>query len=135
MFPTEIHILLVDKDLKSSENIKKVLEEIRLPDHTIYVTLAHNVQEAIRIASQILPQLIITEIDLGSTKDGIEMIQEINQTLLSPVIYYTYLYNRDLLARARNTPMINFLIKSKIGKFEELKFAVELGLLEWQKSS
>jgi len=28
--------------------------------------------------------------------------------------------------------MVNYMIKSTIGNFEELKFAVELSLMEWQ---
>ena len=135
MHPTIINILLVDKDLKILERVKKLLEGIELEGLEIRATIAKNVKEGIELANEILPQLIITEIDLDETRDGIEMIQEINDNILSPVIYFSGLYNRELLSRAHSTPMVNYMIKSKIGNFEELKFAVELSLLEWQKGA
>jgi len=87
MHPTTINILLVDQDLKTLERIKKLLEGIELSSHEILISLAQTPQEAIQMAMDILPQLIITDIDLGGKMDGIDMVLEMNQSILSPVIF------------------------------------------------
>ncbi len=83
-------------------------------------------EEAIRAAIELRPDLVLMDIVLEGTVDGIEAAREIINTLDIPVIYLTAYGDDDTIERVNTTDISGFILKPL--KPNQLKPALEIAL-------
>lgn len=83
-------------------------------------------EEAVRLAADLCPSLILMDINLGAGMDGIQAASTINKRSHIPVVYLTAHSDEATLERAKLTEPHGYILKP----FEEtdLKTAIEIGL-------
>lgn len=93
-----------------------------------YEVVAHatNGADALRLAGEHKPDLILMDIMIDGDMDGIATAQAIQKTLFVPVVYLTAYADDDTLSRAKTTGPFGYIIKP----FEdrELKLTIEMAL-------
>jgi PAS domain S-box-containing protein len=87
-------------------------------------------EEAIRLATELRPDLVLMDIRLAGAMDGVTAAQEIRNRLQLPVIYLTAYADEETLRRARVTEPLGYILKP----FEEreLRTAIEMALYKHQ---
>jgi PAS domain S-box-containing protein len=88
--------------------------------------IASSGEEAINQAVKISPDLVLMDIKLKGTMDGIEAAQEIHRHLDIPIIYLTAYADENTLARAKITEPFSYLLKPF--KERELQTNIEITL-------
>lgn len=83
-------------------------------------------EEALRIAGEARPDLVLMDIVLAGEIDGIETADRIRSFLDAPIIYLTAHATKSLLDRAQETEPYSYLLKPC--RKEELKAAVHIAL-------
>ena len=102
------------------------LAKFGLEKHGYDILTATNGQDAIDMARDKKPDLVLMDIMLKDKMDGIEAAGQIHSRFGIPVIYLTAHTDDEKLARAKVTTPFGYVAKP----FEdrELKFAIEIGL-------
>ncbi|WP_419764704.1 MAG: response regulator [Arcobacter sp.] len=85
-----------------------------------------NYDDAIKSVKYDRPDIILMDINLGKSKDGIEVVEEIQTFENIPIIYITAFSDEDTISRAIKTNPVSYLLKPF--KREELKSNIMLGL-------
>lgn len=118
----DVKILVVEDEAIVALEIQNTLER----NGYQVVGLANSGEEAIRRATEALPDLILMDIRIKGTMDGIEAANHIRATLHIPVIFLTAHAEDDSLQRAKQTQPYGYILKP----FQErdLKVAVEIAL-------
>lgn len=114
-------ILVVEDEAITAFDIKVTLEEMGFET----VLTAARGEDAIQIAKELKPDLILMDIYLKDELDGIDVATEI-QHIDIPVIFLTAFTNEGIYKRAKLTNPYGFI--SKPIKKGELKAAIEIGL-------
>jgi signal transduction histidine kinase len=83
-------------------------------------------EEAIRLAAGAPPDLVLMDIVLKGSMDGIETAAHIRGRFGTPIIFLTAWADADILARARTTMPYGYLVKPVEDR--ELKAAVEIAI-------
>ncbi|MEH1819194.1 MAG: response regulator [Nostoc sp.] len=94
----------------------------------IVPAIASSGEEAINKALEISPDLVLMDIKLKGSMDGIEAAQEIYKHLDIPVIYLTAYADDNTLARAKITEPFGYLLKPF--KEKELQTNIEITLIK-----
>jgi diguanylate cyclase (GGDEF)-like protein/PAS domain S-box-containing protein len=119
-------IMLVEDEHIVAMDVQQRLETLG------YEVVAHATsgKEAIEYARETRPNLILMDIKIRGTQDGIETAAQIRQTQDIPVIYVTAFADEATLKRARLTEAFGYLIKP----FEdrELRSAIEIAIYKHQ---
>ncbi|MBN2736745.1 MAG: response regulator [Spirochaetales bacterium] len=114
---------IVAKDLQDS-----------LSELGYYVTgIASTGKEAIQIASQNRPDLILMDVKLKGQMDGIEAAEVIRDFYDIPVIYLTAYVDNHTLERAKRTEPVGYIVKPF--KKEELHSTIEMALYKRKMES
>jgi PAS domain S-box-containing protein len=115
-------VLIVDDEVVVAEDIRR---QLRLLGYTV-VGVASSGVDAIRFGAEHQPDLILMDIKLKGSMDGIEAARAIQAKCDIPVIYLTAFSDDDTLKRARHTLPLAYLIKPFVST--DLRAAVELAL-------
>ena len=115
-------ILIVEDESIIALDIKKTLEKM---DYEV-TNMAYDYQGAIKSVEINRPDLILMDVNLGKSKDGIEIAREIKSSDNIPIIYLTAFSDEVTINRAIETKPISYLIKPF--KTDELKSNIILGL-------
>jgi DNA-binding response OmpR family regulator len=115
-------ILIVEDESIVALDIKRTLEKFNYE----VTNTAINYNEAINSVMSNKPDLILMDVDLGKSKDGIETVKEIKLLNDIPVIYLTAFCDEETINRAIATKPVSYLIKPF--KQDELKSNIMLGL-------
>lgn len=83
-------------------------------------------EEAVRLAEETRPDLVLMDVTLRGGMDGIEAAGRIRGRLDVPVVYLTALTDEDTLRRARKTGPSDYLVKPFDER--ELRDAIETAL-------
>ncbi len=115
-------ILIVEDEVIVAKDIQNRLEAMS------YSTTARAIsgEEAIQIAGETQPDLVLMDIKLSGKMDGIEAAQEIQARYRIPVIYMTAYSDEATLKRARVTEPFGYIIKPV--KDRELLANIEMAL-------
>lgn len=118
----KIKVLIVDDEAIIAMDIKNQLEHI---GYTI-TGIAYSGDDAIKMASQTHPDIVLMDIMLGESMDGIEAAKQIYKLLDIPIIYLTAYADEKTLSRAKITKPFGYILKP----FEEreLHSAIEIAL-------
>ncbi|BAK73291.1 MAG: response regulator [Arcobacter sp.] len=115
-------ILIVEDESIVALDIKRTLEKL---DYEITNT-AFDYQGAINSVLSNKPDLILMDVNLGKSKDGIETAKKIKTFEDIPIIYLTAFSDEETINRAIQTKPVSYLIKPF--KRDELKSNIMLGL-------
>src|ERR1700752_2398435 len=116
------HILIVEDELLIAEHMATVL---KMAGYTNY-SIAISVKEALEAIAKNKPNIVLTDIALGSDKTGIDLGAMLHQEFKIPFIYITSHVSPDILATAKYTHPNAYLVKPF--KKEDLLVAIELAL-------
>ena len=117
-----VKILIVEDELIIAEDVKRMLSKMGYD----IVGNAMDFNEAIAILENVVPDLILLDINLNGKKDGIDLANAINRNYKIPFVYTTSYSDSVTLERAKATHPINYLVKPF--KEEQLFTAIELAL-------
>ncbi len=68
-------------------------------------------EEAIKLAGQLRPDLVLMDINLGGKMDGITAARTIRERFALPIVFLTALSGRDTLDRAKEAQPFGYIIK------------------------
>ena len=100
-------ILIVDDDRTTATVIQLQLQNL---DYQV-PALANNAAEAIEMAREHMPDLILMDIQLGEGIDGIEAANTIQQELTIPIIYVTAHADQQTFQRAKLSHPLGYINK------------------------
>jgi two-component system, sensor histidine kinase and response regulator len=119
---TPAKILIVEDDLIVARDIQQQLSRL---GHVVVGMTEHG-EEAVQLALNTRPDLVLMDIRLGGEMDGIEAAQRIRDQVQVPVVYLTAYADDQTLRRARITEPFGYILKP----FEDsqLRTAIEMAL-------
>lgn len=118
---SKIRILIVEDEPVMAAYL---LDE--LTDQGFMITgTAESAERAVKLAKETTPDLVLMDINLSGSTDGIEAAFAMNQVNI-PVIFLTAHYDRQTIDRAKGAAPVGYLTKP----FEpiQLSIAIEVGL-------
>ena len=115
-------ILIVEDDGIVAEGIKTSLEELGYA----VTGIAASGKNALEIAEEKSPDLVLMDIVLKGEMDGIETADQIQSRFNIPVIYLTSYTEDTFLERAKTTEPFGYIVKPFADR--ELKIAIEMAL-------
>jgi CheY-like chemotaxis protein len=87
-------------------------------------------EEAVALAEQLRPDLVLMDISLDGAMDGVEAARIIRGRLKIPVVYLTAYSNRDVVERAKVTEPFGYVLKPFVDR--ELQIVIEMALYRHQ---
>lgn len=121
-------ILIVDDEVVVAEDIRRQLRALGY----FVVGVVSSGSEAVRLAEEHRPDLVLMDIKLKGPMDGIDTARTIQSQYGTPVIYLTAFSDEETLARARETLPLAYLIKPFVSS--DLRAALELALFRHRVS-
>ncbi len=122
-------ILIIEDETIVALDIKSALEKLGFE----VTDSATNYDEALNSVKNCKPDILLTDINLVGSKDGIETVKEIQKIANIPIIYLTAFSDNKTISRAVETNPIGYLLKPF--KREELKSTIFLGLYKMNQFS
>lgn len=118
----KVKILVVEDEFVIGQQICETLEKIG------YEVLAHafDYDEAVAILQEQQPDIALLDIDLRSSKDGIDVAKHIRANHNFPFIFLTSLSNKQTVSEAKLTRPDGYLVKSF--QLQDLYTAIEIAL-------
>jgi len=121
-------ILIVDDEVVVAEDIRRQLRSLGY----LVVGVVSSGNDAVRLAGEHRPDLILMDVKLKGPIDGIDAARTIHAEYGIPVIYLTAFSDEDTLERARQTLPLAYLIKPFVSS--DLRAALELALFRYRVS-
>lgn len=121
-------ILIVDDEVVVAEDIRRQLRSLGY----VVVGVVASGSEAVQLAGEHRPDLILMDIKLKGQIDGIDAARTIQAQYGIPVIYLTAFSDEETLERARHTLPLAYLIKPFVSS--DLRAALELALFRHRVS-
>ncbi len=122
-------ILIVEDETIVALDIKSAVKKLGF-DVTATVT---NYDDAINSFKNNEPDIILMDINLKDSKDGVKTAHDIQKIKNTPIIYLTAYTDDNIINRAIETNPVGYLTKPF--KREELKSTIRLGLYKINKSN
>lgn len=119
---SKIKILIVEDETIVALDIKSAIQKL---GHEVTKSVT-NYDEAIESVVENEPNIILMDINLKNSLDGIEASKAIQKIKNIPIIYLTAFSDDETISRAVQTNPVGYLIKPF--KREELKSTILLGL-------
>jgi len=122
-----IKILLIEDEFIIAKDIKTQLNKNNFAE----IDVANNFGTAISLYSRSSYDLVISDINLNSDKDGIDIITEFSKINKAPVVYLTAYSDSDIIKRAEKTMPFAYILKPYNNN--QLKATINLALLNFKK--
>lgn len=119
-------ILIVEDEAITAVDIRDTLEEM---GHTVCSVVTSG-EDAIAMAEQDRPDLVIMDVILIGAMDGIDAADQISRELKIPVIFVTAYADETMMERIRQTKAAGYLVKPFTD--EELGATIQGALLTWK---
>ncbi|MBN2401418.1 MAG: response regulator [Spirochaetes bacterium] len=116
--------------VEDSKAIARMLADILTENNYLISGIADSGEEAINIVRKALPDLILMDIELNGSMDGIEAAKEINRTADLPVIFLSAIERIENPDRIKAVGSYAFLAKPF--KKTELLYTIEISLYKHQ---
>ncbi len=123
---TSVKILIVEDELLIANNLARKLTKL---GYTI-VEIVSSGENAIRIAGEKQPDLVLMDIVIKGDMDGIQAAAQIAKKYGIPVIYLTAYADNETLNRAKDTTPFGYILKPF--KDRELQVTIEIALQKHQ---
>lgn len=126
LFVGQPRILVVEDEIIVARDIEQQLVELG------YQPLGHapHGEEAIAMAEQLVPDLVLMDIQLNGALDGIAAAQAIRTLLKLPVVFLTAFVADDVIARAKLSDPFGYILKPFSDR--ELRTVIEMALFKHQ---
>ena len=92
--------------------------------------IAASAEEAVQRAHELHPDIIVADIVLEGTVDGVDAVREIRKRLDIPVVYLTAYADEKTVERAKLTEPLGYILKPFDER--ELRFTIDVGLYKHQ---
>lgn len=122
-----LKILIIEDEFIIAKDIKTLL----LKNNYGAIDIAKNEETASILFSQNDYDLIITDINLNSSKDGIDLITEFSALKKVPVVYLTAYSDPDIINRAEKTMPFAYILKPYNNN--QLLTTINLAILNFNK--
>lgn len=122
-----LKILLIEDEFIIAKDIQILLKN----DNYAEVDLAKNYDAALKFYSLNNYDLLISDINLNDTKDGIQTITELSKMRKVPVVYLTAYSDLEVVSRAEKTMPFAYLLKPY--NDNQLKATINLAILNFKK--
>ena len=122
-----LKILLIEDEFIISKDIKTQLGK----NSFAQVTIAKDYNTAFYLFTSNTYDLIISDINLNTNKDGIEIITEFSKIKKVPVVYLTAYSDKDVIRRAEKTMPFAYILKPYNNN--QLKVTINLAILNFKK--
>lgn len=122
-------ILIIEDEAIVALDIRSALEKLGFE----VTDIASNYDEALSSVKRIKPDILLSDINLIGSKDGIEAVQDIQKLKNIPIIYLTAYSDDKTIQRAIQTNPIGYLLKPF--KRDELKSTIFLGIHKINQSN
>lgn len=122
-------VLIVEDEMIVALDIKRALVDLNFE----VTNCVKNYDSAIYSVSTDKPDIILMDINLKKSKDGIETVKAIQKIENIPIIYLTAYSDEETISRAIQTNPISYLLKPF--NRDELKSTILLGLYKINKSN
>ena len=119
---TPSSILVVEDERIIAKGIEKRLKGLGY----VVAGSAANGDDAVRMAVELRPDLILMDISLGSGIDGVTAAEAIRTRVDAPIVYLTAFSDDATLQRAKRTEPVGYILKPYEDK--DLQIAIEIGL-------
>ena len=119
---SKARIMIVEDEWIIANDIKNSLADM---DYRV-TSIAGTAEEAINQAEENMPDLVLMDIMLQGSMNGIEAAREIRGRFGIPVIYLTAYDNQYLVNQAKTTDNYGYLLKPF--KDKELDIAIDMAL-------
>lgn len=100
-------VLLVEDNFNLSENIKEILT---LKGYEI-VEILDQAETALSIIEEKLPDLVLVDIKLKGTKTGIELAEDLRQTIDLPIVFLTSAFGQEIVKKVKHIRPDGFITK------------------------
>ena len=120
-----LKILLIEDEFIIAKDINVLLRK----DEYAIVNSAKNYEMAMRLFTENSYDLVISDINLNSEKDGIEIIEEFSKIKKVPVVYLTAYSDYDIVSRAEKTMPYAYILKPYNNN--QLKATINLAILNF----
>jgi len=94
---------------------------------------ANSYTEAMTCIAKKKPDIALLDIDIDGSLNGIQVGQQLNETLGIPLVYISGLIDKDVLEAAKKTNPNTYLIKSKNADLNQMLITVEMALINSKK--
>ena len=121
-------ILFIEDEFLIAKDIQLLLQK----DEKFKVDIAKTPVKALELFQSNDYQLIISDINLQCDKDGIEVVKELKEIKIVPVIYLTPYKEESFLERAKETMPFAYLLKPF--QEDQLKVTIQLALLNYKNT-
>ncbi|MBF0550242.1 MAG: response regulator [Deltaproteobacteria bacterium] len=118
----QARILLVEDEFIIARNIQRDVTDLGYQ----VCGIAATGEEAIKLAAEAKPDLILMDVMLAGQMDGIEAANQIGLQYAIPIIYLTAFADKEVLDRAKQTSSFGYLIKPC--EQRELHAGIEMAL-------
>ncbi len=123
-----VDILIIEDEALVALEIRQAIRKIGFN----VIDMVTNHHDALMSIEQKLPDLILLDIHLKNSRDGIEIAQEIKSKYAIPIVYLTAYADDETMKRAMQTNPIGYLVKPF--KREDLKSIIFLSLYKLQEN-
>lgn len=119
---SEIKVLVVEDEPLIAEDIREFLTNV---DYDV-VAVAHNKEAALKSLKNSCPDIVLLDINLDHSMDGIDIAHQINTHYQLPFIYLTSYSGKAVVSDAKQTRPMGYIVKP----FDEadLYTAIEVAL-------
>jgi diguanylate cyclase (GGDEF)-like protein/PAS domain S-box-containing protein len=119
---TVADILIIEDEALVARDIQSRLKQL---GHRV-LGLAHSPRQALELAAETQPGLLLCDIHLKDDIDGIEVARQITKSRNIPVIFLTAYSDRDTVARAKSIAPYGYVLKPI--ETPDLQIAIEMAL-------
>jgi len=119
-------IIIVEDEIIIALDLKLRLENLGYE----VVHIAFNGEDALKLAGETNPDLILMDIQLNGEMDGINVAQQIRNLYNIPFIFLTGSFEKKLLERAKQTDPIGFI--NKPFDESEIQYFIEKAIIQKQ---
>jgi DNA-binding response OmpR family regulator len=122
-------VLLVEDERIVAKDLQRTIERL---GYEVIASVA-SADAAIEAAATRRPDLVLLDIHIKGSRDGVDTAQELRNQFDVPVIFLTAFADEGTIGRARNTEPHGYLIKPV--KPDELRAAVEIAFHKHEMES
>ncbi len=120
------HILIVEDEVIIAQSISNRLKDL---GYTV-PGIALSGEQAIKMAQESQPGIVLMDIRLSGSMDGIEAAEQIRSRFDIPVIYLTAYLDDDTIQRAKLTEPFGYILKPFDSR--ELRITIDIALYKHQ---
>lgn len=103
----QLNILIVEDDPIIAQLIEHYIHEF---GHRV-LDIVHNSERALDLIHNLKPDLILLDINIEGTKDGVDIAEVIQSKYEIPFIFLTALSDKEIIERVKNVKPIGYVVK------------------------